>query len=156
MSQSNKKQVFLVPVMVAVAADSAKDARELASGALTHMLDVSNDEGDLREVTVYPAGATDRFEAPSDTPNWVPQMPDHAQRIVVCLDGGLVQSIVSAAPLDVLVVDYDVEGADEDDLTAVDQGDGTVADASCSLWSDGVFVSEKRLNEILTSAELPL
>ncbi|MBG6083064.1 hypothetical protein [Rubrivivax gelatinosus] len=151
-SPNEAKPVFQVPVMVAVAADSQTQARELASGSLMHMLEVSNDEGALREVVVYPAGATERLERVQQTPTWVPQMPDHAQRIVVCLDGGLVQSVVSAAPIEVLVVDYDVEGADADELTAIDQGDGTVAEGSCSLWADGVHVNEKRLGEILVSA----
>jgi len=53
--------------------------------------------------------------------------------IVVELDGGLVEGVISDRPTRVRVVDYDVEGADPDDLIMVprDQGDPVYASVSC-------------------------
>jgi hypothetical protein len=158
MSNAEVKRVFLVPVMIEVIADSAEDARSAVAGSLEHMMEVSNDEGDKRAITVYPAGDSGRAE-PVEVDSIVstPAEPDEPMRIVVCLDGGLVTSVVAAAPLDVLVVDYDVEGADEEDLDEIDQGDGTVADAAVSRWTEGdggLTVSETRLNEIFDSVDL--
>lgn len=52
----------------------------------------------------------------------------------VILEGGLVQSVVSTAPervtdLNLVILDYDVEGADADELLHVTQGDGASAQA---------------------------
>lgn len=50
------------------------------------------------------------------------QAPERAEaRLVVELEGGLVQGIYSDVPARVLVVDYDVEGADDDEVE--DMGD---------------------------------
>lgn len=54
--------------------------------------------------------------------------------VVVVLEGGLVQSIVSNAPeqipdMDVIVLDYDVEGFDEERLLKVPQSSGEIAHA---------------------------
>jgi len=56
--------------------------------------------------------------------------PPPAKPLVgIILDGGLVQCVVSALPeqlpnLDLLVIDYDVEGADDGELLQVPQGNG--------------------------------
>ena len=52
----------------------------------------------------------------------------------VILEGGLVQCVVSSAPehlpdMDLIILDYDVEGADADELLHVPQGDGATAQA---------------------------
>lgn len=52
----------------------------------------------------------------------------------VIIEGGLVQSVVSTAPervtyLNLVILDYDVEGADADELLHVPQGDGASAQA---------------------------
>ncbi|MNP09310.1 hypothetical protein D3C76_1014120 [compost metagenome] len=54
-------------------------------------------------------------------------------KIVIVLEGGLVQNIVAEEPVEVLVIDYDAEGADEDEITAVPQDNGGTADAVLSL-----------------------
>ena len=43
-----------------------------------------------------------------------------APKVIVKLDGGLVQEMISEIPLEVLKLDYDVDGADEDELIKVD------------------------------------
>jgi hypothetical protein len=47
-------------------------------------------------------------------------------KVVVTLDGGVVQSILATdgTPVRAMVIDYDTEGADESDLTPVPQGEG--------------------------------
>jgi hypothetical protein len=57
-------------------------------------------------------------------------LPAKPIRILIALDGGLVQGGCSDVPVDVTIVDYDVEGADEADLTDVPQDDGTTARAA--------------------------
>jgi hypothetical protein len=42
-------------------------------------------------------------------------------RVIVVLEGGLVQDIVTTIPMDAAVIDYDTEGAEEDDLTQIPQ-----------------------------------
>jgi len=51
-------------------------------------------------------------------------------KLAVVMKGGLIQSIVSdlpeqVLPLEVMVIDYDTDGADDDDISLVPQGDGT-------------------------------
>jgi len=42
-------------------------------------------------------------------------------KVVITLDGGIVQDILSDVPIDVIVIDYDVEGIEEDRLTQIPQ-----------------------------------
>lgn len=44
-----------------------------------------------------------------------------AVKIVITLDGGLVNRVLSTEPVEVAIVDYDIEGADQEDLTSVPQ-----------------------------------
>ncbi len=55
--------------------------------------------------------------------------------VAVILEGGLVQSVVSDRPNDIqpinlMVLDYDTEGADEEELLQVPQKDGSVSTAT--------------------------
>jgi hypothetical protein len=42
-------------------------------------------------------------------------------RVIVVLEGGLVQDILTTVPMDAAVIDYDTEGAEEDELTQIPQ-----------------------------------
>ncbi len=55
--------------------------------------------------------------------------PAAPPRIIVHLEGGLVQSVLSDVPAEYAVLDYDTEGADADEVFAVPQGDGDEHDA---------------------------
>lgn len=50
--------------------------------------------------------------------------------LAIVLEGGLVQAVVSDRPdairMNVRVIDYDTDGADDDRLSEVPQGDGSV------------------------------
>ena len=67
--------------------------------------------------------------------------------IAVILDGGLVQNVCSrdGQPVRLTVVDYDTEGADEDDLTAIVQDDGKKADA---YLSQGGYYHDTSADEV--------
>lgn len=56
-------------------------------------------------------------------------------RIAIIVEGGFVQSVVTDDPdlarkLQIAIVDYDTDGADDDDIVSVKQSDGTEADAA--------------------------
>lgn len=55
--------------------------------------------------------------------------------VAIVLEGGLVQSVVSDYPnllpsMNLLVLDYDTEGADQEELLQVPQPDGTLSEAT--------------------------
>ena len=41
-------------------------------------------------------------------------------RIVVHIHGGLVDSVISEGPMEVLIIDEDTEGADDDEISVID------------------------------------
>lgn len=57
-------------------------------------------------------------------------------RLVVVMEGGVIQALVADAPMEVAVVDYDAEGADPDFVSQVAQLD---ADGSISGYEDAVI-----------------
>lgn len=90
-----------------------------------------------------------------DTFNLVPQditlpMP----RVVVALEGGLVQGASSDLPVDMVVVDYDTEGGDDEDIVDLPQNDGSTAESFIRgeyvdidpAWVDAVFAVERKQN----------
>ena len=60
--------------------------------------------------------------------------------IAVVLEGGLVSAVVTdnaeLLGTGVVIIDYDTEGADEDEITAVVQPDGKTSDAC--VWFDDI------------------
>ena len=63
--------------------------------------------------------------------------------ICIVLEGGLVQSVSSDDPAEqgkqVVVIDYDAEGADPEEIQQVPQGDGETADSVISKHEIGVL-----------------
>ena len=57
--------------------------------------------------------------------------------LVIALEGGLVQAVVTDQSdllgKEVLVIDYDTEGADPDEISLIPQEDGSIAEA-CTRW----------------------
>ena len=68
-------------------------------------------------------------------------------RIVVTLEGGLVQNITSNLPAEVLVIDYDTECAEEDRLTNVPQGEGR-EDEPAWCWYQDADLDAPRVAEL--------
>lgn len=58
-------------------------------------------------------------------------------RLAVVLEGGIIHAVVSdnAVDMAVAVIDYDIEGAADDELSSVPQGDGTCVDAVVGCWN---------------------
>lgn len=72
-------------------------------------------------------------------------------QLAVVLEGGVVQSIVSDRPdevnADVMVIDYDTEGSDEEGKSYVRQDDGSYAEAW--VYSHGIGKATIGLDDIL-------
>jgi len=60
-------------------------------------------------------------------------------RIVVVIEGGLVQSILADNPdsIEAVVMDYDTEGADPCDYATISQNDGSERDAFVHMETPG-------------------
>lgn len=72
----------------------------------------------------------------------------HPEPIAVVLEGGLVQGAISdsGSGPDVIIIDYDIEGAEEEDLIQIDQGNGTTVDAlACIVPTEKAGISVKRV-----------
>lgn len=69
--------------------------------------------------------------------------PDPVPTVAVVMEGGLVQSIVSDSPeklppMKMIIIDYDTDGANEEDLVSVPQGkDRKETEAFAGIWSIG-------------------
>ncbi len=72
-------------------------------------------------------------------------------RIVVALDGGLVSGASSDVPVDMVVIDYDIEGADRDDIAEIPQSRRTETEEALirsetvdvdPLWTNAIFAVE--------------
>lgn len=60
-------------------------------------------------------------------------------KIVIIMDGGLIQDVITdQEEAEVLIIDYDIEGADEDDLKSTQSSDGTVDKAWVSNYPSSV------------------
>ena len=70
-------------------------------------------------------------------------MEKEGHMIVITIEGGLVQGISSDDPAEqgkeVVVIDYDAEGADPEEIHQVPQGDGETAEATVSLQEVGTL-----------------
>lgn len=75
--------------------------------------------------------------------------------IVVAMEGGLVSSVVSTDKrlhgIDVVIVDYDIEGADESELRKVVQHDGESAEAL--IGEDRIGEATINIDYLLASTE---
>ena len=90
----------------------------------------------IENVTDEDPARTDKFFALRErVRNVVSQRRQEPPTVAVILEGGLVQCIVSDRPNDIqpmnlMVLDYDTEGADEEELLQVPQKDGSVSTAT--------------------------
>lgn len=78
-------------------------------------------------------------------------------RIVIVMDGGLVQQVLADRPVEVLVVDYDVDGADLEDLTLMPQEPvaseaQTFVHAAVALWGDHTQQAPDRVAQMFAAA----
>ncbi|MBW7932147.1 MAG: hypothetical protein H3C62_00770 [Gemmatimonadaceae bacterium] len=82
------------------------------------------------------------------------ETPSSSARLAIVVEGGLVQSVISdaAESLDVLLIDYDVEGSDESDVHDVPQDDGSLSRAAGGR-RDVESVESVRLDELFRAFE---
>jgi hypothetical protein len=50
-------------------------------------------------------------------------------RIVICVEGGIVNEVQTSDDCEIILIDHDIEGASSDDIHPVPQTDGTTVDA---------------------------
>ncbi len=71
-----------------------------------------------------------------------------AVKIAIIVEGGVVQAVLTAGvPVEYTIVDYDCDGAPDEELTAVDQGDGSTVNAAVHTAfasPDGLYVETVR------------
>ncbi len=83
----------------------------------------------------------------------------HEPRIVITVEGGVIQSILSSVPVDVLTIDYDVDALDSRRLVEVPQegvGDRRTELAHVTVESAGTCLDEPaRVNELFACLDTP-
>lgn len=58
-------------------------------------------------------------------------------KIIIVCNGGLVQNVVASEPVEVMLIDYDTEGACEGDTVLMPQKNGGVSEAYVSgYWTE--------------------
>jgi len=72
-------------------------------------------------------------------------------RVIVALEGGLVSGVVADQPILLRTVDYDVEGAAEDEITEIPQGNGQTASAVAGDWSKSLSIDKDWLDAAFTA-----
>lgn len=55
-------------------------------------------------------------------------------RIVIVVEGGVVQEVLSDDPINVMVIDHDIDGVDEDSLVTFQPGEGKPFQAVAHIW----------------------
>jgi hypothetical protein len=68
--------------------------------------------------------------------------------VVIVLDGGVIQEVLTSEDVEVGVIDYDTQDLDTADLTDIPQGDGTTEVAYVSLNVPSVM--PERTTELIT------
>ncbi|AMK23262.1 MULTISPECIES: hypothetical protein [Sphingomonadaceae] len=97
-------------------------------GCPEELLDVATDGAAFRTIDTSEIDALcERLNA-AGTSTEIP-------RIVVALEGGLVSGVVTNRPVILHTVDYETEGADDDDITLVPQDDHDPVEAIVNQWA---------------------
>jgi hypothetical protein len=73
-------------------------------------------------------------------------------RLFINIEGGIVQSVVSDVPMEIVKIDYDAEGSGPDEgVVEFDQGDGHTAPAFVTIGS--TYVDPKEVNRVFEAAK---
>ena len=73
-----------------------------------------------------------------------------APKIVAVISGGVLQSVIGEAPIDLHVIDYDTDGEDPDDCYEIPQEDGRT-DLAYAYIGEIFEEDAKRTKELLTA-----
>lgn len=77
-----------------------------------------------------------------------------APKVVLTLDGGLIQDVKADSPVEVLKLDVDTEGADASELSQYKDEGGEDAEACAGLWSGKEILSPdwvKQVHDVVVS-----
>lgn len=66
-------------------------------------------------------------------------------RIAIIMEGGLIQDILADEEVDITIIDYDTEGAEEEDLTAVPKKDGRSVEAFIGYPNADISAEARKL-----------
>jgi hypothetical protein len=70
-------------------------------------------------------------------------------RIVITMDGGIVQNIIANhGDVEIALIDYDIDSMEEDRLTEISQGDGTKEKAYAWVASAPDGVDSQRVDQL--------
>lgn len=69
-------------------------------------------------------------------------------RIVIVMDGGLIQQILADTDVEIATIDYDVEGTEDERLTAIPQQGGGVEAAYCWTQDAPDEIDKERVDEL--------
>ena len=76
-------------------------------------------------------------------------------KIIIIMDGGILQNILSDTDIDISAVDYDIDGIEEDLLTKIPymfHGKEDFEYAYCNLWNPDIDVKKvERLHKIIST-----
>lgn len=79
--------------------------------------------------------------------DWLKTVELAKPRVLVVMEGGLVQHLLSDVEIAAHVVDYDTDGADPAETHAIPQGDGETTDGF--LLRPGSEIAPERITEII-------
>jgi len=71
-------------------------------------------------------------------------------KIIITVDGGMVQNVMSTIPVDFCMIDYDTEGAQEELITKIEFPDG-LSEAICYI--DSAEENAKEVNRLFKVVE---
>jgi len=75
-----------------------------------------------------------------------------SNKIVIVVKGGLVQEVIACEPTEYVVIDYDIEGADESEIVQIPHSDAP-REAVIGHWGLAEVVDSNRVLEILDACE---
>lgn len=86
----------------------------------------------------YPLAISPNSSSP-DEEGGIWGRPIEPARIVINLDGGVIQGVTSSVPLDYAVYDHDVEGCDNDEIAEMPSLDPTGDEATVTVYRAGYY-----------------
>lgn len=91
-----------------------------------HLQDIATDGGRVSAL------AATEIDALCQRMNSIAMAPE--PHVVVTIAGGLVAEIHADAPVSLAILDYDVEGVDEDQIREIPETDGSRSEATIGHW----------------------
>lgn len=74
-------------------------------------------------------------------------------KLVVIMDGGLIQEVISNCPVEVLTLDHDTEGGSQEHIRQIPQGD--LPATECYVRFEDVTLDRRRVTRLWDAASPP-